>query len=170
VPTEIIIRSRNGVLFQPGEYTPTARDDRFTIHVAMLEVDDKGNSAPLGTHVTGQAHNTAPPNGDGPARSPGGVGHETLASVAEPEGARGATGVTALDERQPYGAASIRRSLPQADAELCARAVRTLPPRPTRQRARSRRAPAPVSVRQPALSGLTVRVPGPSVGEVASAR
>jgi hypothetical protein len=66
----------------------------------MLELDDEGNSAPPGKHVTGHEHKTAPPNGDGPARSPGGVGHETLANVAEPEAARGATGVTALDEDQ----------------------------------------------------------------------
>jgi quercetin dioxygenase-like cupin family protein len=47
VPTEIIIRPRNGVFFEPGEYhSHRATPDGFMTHVAMLEVDDEGNSAP----------------------------------------------------------------------------------------------------------------------------
>jgi hypothetical protein len=67
----------------PANNTPTARDDRFRIHVAMLELDDESNNAPPGKHVTGQAHNTAPPNGDGPACSPVSVTRRSQTSLSQ---------------------------------------------------------------------------------------
>jgi hypothetical protein len=49
----------------------------------MLELDDEGNSAPPGKHVTGHEHKTAPPNGDGPACSPASVTRRSQMSLSQ---------------------------------------------------------------------------------------
>ena len=59
-PVEII-RPGDRVFFEPGEeHWHGAAPDRFMIHIAMLEVDDGGNSATWGEHVTDAEYNAAP--------------------------------------------------------------------------------------------------------------
>src|SRR5918911_1134280 len=51
-PVEVI-RPGDRVFFEPGEeHWHGAAPTRFMLHVAMLEVDDQGNSATWGPHVT----------------------------------------------------------------------------------------------------------------------
>jgi quercetin dioxygenase-like cupin family protein len=48
-----VIRPGDGVFFEPGEeHWHGAAPDRFMTHLAMLVVDDEGNSAAWGQHVT----------------------------------------------------------------------------------------------------------------------
>ena len=56
-----VIRPGDRVFFEPGEeHWHGAAPDRFMIHIAMLEVDDGGNSATWGEHVTDAEYNAAP--------------------------------------------------------------------------------------------------------------
>ena len=53
-PVEVI-RPGDRVFFEPGEdHWHGATIDRFMTHLAMLEVDEAGNSAAWGDHVTDQ--------------------------------------------------------------------------------------------------------------------
>jgi quercetin dioxygenase-like cupin family protein len=59
-PVEVI-RSGDRVFFEPGEeHWHGAAPTRFMTHLAMLEVDDKGNSATWGDHVTDEEYGAAP--------------------------------------------------------------------------------------------------------------
>jgi quercetin dioxygenase-like cupin family protein len=59
-PVEII-RPGDRVFFEPGEdHWHGATPDRFMTHLAMLEVDDEGNSAVWGEHVTDAEYGAAP--------------------------------------------------------------------------------------------------------------
>jgi quercetin dioxygenase-like cupin family protein len=56
-----VIRPGDRVFFEPGEHhwhgaTPT----RFMAHLAMLDVDDRGNNATWGDHVTDAEYAAAP--------------------------------------------------------------------------------------------------------------
>jgi quercetin dioxygenase-like cupin family protein len=56
-----IIRAGDRVFFEPGEdHWHGASPDHFMTHVAMLEVDDEGNSASWGDHVTDEEYREAP--------------------------------------------------------------------------------------------------------------
>ena len=47
------IRPGDRVFFEPGEdHWHGAAPDRFMVHIAMVQVDDAGNSATWGQHVT----------------------------------------------------------------------------------------------------------------------
>jgi quercetin dioxygenase-like cupin family protein len=49
------------VFFAPGEeHWHGAAPDRFMTHLAMLEVDDEGNSANWGEHVTDEEYGQPP--------------------------------------------------------------------------------------------------------------
>jgi quercetin dioxygenase-like cupin family protein len=51
------IRPGDSVFFEPGEeHWHGASPTRFMTHIAMLEVDDKGNSATWGDHVTDEEY------------------------------------------------------------------------------------------------------------------
>jgi quercetin dioxygenase-like cupin family protein len=51
-PVEVI-RPGDRVFFEPGEeHWHGAAPNRFMTHIAMLDVDDKGNNATWGPHVT----------------------------------------------------------------------------------------------------------------------
>jgi quercetin dioxygenase-like cupin family protein len=55
-----VIRPGDRVFFEPGEeHWHGAAPDRFMTHLAMLEVDDDGNNATWGEHVTDEEHNAA---------------------------------------------------------------------------------------------------------------
>ena len=55
-PVEVI-RPGDRVFFEPGEdHWHGASPDRFMTHLAMLEVDDQGNSATWGDHVSDQEY------------------------------------------------------------------------------------------------------------------
>jgi quercetin dioxygenase-like cupin family protein len=55
------IRPGDRVFFEPGEeHWHGAAPDRFMTHLAMLEVDQNGNGATWGEHVTDQEYNAAP--------------------------------------------------------------------------------------------------------------
>jgi quercetin dioxygenase-like cupin family protein len=57
-----VIRPGDRVFFEPGEdHWHGAASSRFMTHLAMLEVDDQGNSATWGDHVTDEEYGTAPP-------------------------------------------------------------------------------------------------------------
>ena len=59
-PVEVI-RSGDRVFFEPGEeHWHGAAPTRFMTHLAMLEVDDEGNSATWGDHVTDEEYEAAP--------------------------------------------------------------------------------------------------------------
>jgi quercetin dioxygenase-like cupin family protein len=59
-PVEVI-RPGDRVFFESGEeHWHGAAPDRFMTHLAMLEVDDEGNNATWGDHVTDEEYNTAP--------------------------------------------------------------------------------------------------------------
>jgi len=52
-----VIRPGDRVFFEPGEdHWHGAAPDRFMTHMAMLDVDDKGNSATWGDHVTDEEY------------------------------------------------------------------------------------------------------------------
>jgi quercetin dioxygenase-like cupin family protein len=59
-PVEVI-RPGDRVLFEPGEdHWHGAASNRFMTHIAMLEVDDDGNPATWGDHVTEEEYGAAP--------------------------------------------------------------------------------------------------------------
>ena len=56
-----VIRPGDRVFFEPGEHHwHGAATARFMTHLAMLEVDDKGNSASWGDHVSDAEYAAAP--------------------------------------------------------------------------------------------------------------
>lgn len=56
-----VIRPGDRVFFEPGEENwHGAAPNRFMTHIAMLEVDDKGNSATWGEHVTDEEYGRQP--------------------------------------------------------------------------------------------------------------
>jgi len=59
-PVEVI-RPGDRVFFEPGEeHWHGAAPNRFMTHLAMLQVDEEGNSATWGEHVTDQEYGAAP--------------------------------------------------------------------------------------------------------------
>jgi quercetin dioxygenase-like cupin family protein len=55
-----VIRPGDRVFFEPGEHHwHGAAPDRFMTHIAMVEVDDEGNAATWGEHVTDEEYNAA---------------------------------------------------------------------------------------------------------------
>jgi quercetin dioxygenase-like cupin family protein len=57
-----VIRPGDRVFFGPGEeHWHGATASRFMTHVAMVEVDDDGNVASWGEHVTDEEYGAAPP-------------------------------------------------------------------------------------------------------------
>ena len=59
-PVEVI-RPGDRVVFEPGEdHWHGAAPTRFMTHIAMLEVDDEGNNATWGDHVTDEEYAAAP--------------------------------------------------------------------------------------------------------------
>ena len=59
-----LIRPGDRVFFEPGEeHWHGAAPTRFMTHVAMFEVDDEGNSATWGEHVTDAEYEAAPSTG-----------------------------------------------------------------------------------------------------------
>ena len=56
-----VIRPGDRVFFEPGEdHWHGACATRFMTHIAMLDVDDKGNNAEWGDHVTDEEYAQAP--------------------------------------------------------------------------------------------------------------
>lgn len=56
-----MIRPGDRVFFEPGEdHWHGAAAGRFMTHLAMLEVDDDGNAATWGAHVTDEEYGAAP--------------------------------------------------------------------------------------------------------------
>ena len=56
-----VIRPGDRVFFEPGEHHwHGAAPTRFMTHIAMLDVDEKGNSATWGDHVTDAEYAAAP--------------------------------------------------------------------------------------------------------------
>ena len=56
-----IIRAGDRVFFEPGEdHWHGAAPGKFMTHIAILEVDEKGNNATWGPHVTDQEYAAAP--------------------------------------------------------------------------------------------------------------
>ena len=56
-----VIRPGDRVFFEPGEeHWHGASANRFMTHVAMVEVDDEGNVADWGDHVTDDEYGAAP--------------------------------------------------------------------------------------------------------------
>jgi quercetin dioxygenase-like cupin family protein len=56
-----LIRPGDRVFFEPGEeHWHGAAATRFMTHIAMLEVDDEGNPAAWGEHVTDEEYGAAP--------------------------------------------------------------------------------------------------------------
>ncbi len=56
-----VIRPGDRVFFEPGEeHWHGASAKRFLIHIAIAEVDDAGNAADWGTHVTDAEYQAAP--------------------------------------------------------------------------------------------------------------
>ena len=56
-----VIRPGDRVFFEPGEeHWHGAAPDRFMTHLAMLEVDDEGNQATWGDHLTDEEYSAAP--------------------------------------------------------------------------------------------------------------
>jgi quercetin dioxygenase-like cupin family protein len=59
-PVEVI-RPGDRVFFEPGEeHWHGAAPDRFMTHLALLQVDDDGNSAAWGEHVTDEEYGQQP--------------------------------------------------------------------------------------------------------------
>jgi len=57
-----VIHPGDSVFFDPGEeHWHGAAPDRFMTHLAMFDVDDEGNSATWGAHVTDEEYLAAPP-------------------------------------------------------------------------------------------------------------
>jgi quercetin dioxygenase-like cupin family protein len=60
-----VIRPGDRVFFEPGEdHWHGAAANRFMTHLAMLEVDDEGNTATWGDHVTDEEYRAAPSIGE----------------------------------------------------------------------------------------------------------
>jgi quercetin dioxygenase-like cupin family protein len=60
-PVELI-RPGDRVFFEPGEeHWHGAHPNRFMTHIAMLQVDDQGNAADWGDHVSDDDYAQAPP-------------------------------------------------------------------------------------------------------------
>jgi quercetin dioxygenase-like cupin family protein len=60
-----VIRPGDRVFFEPGEqHWHGAARTRFMTHLAMLEVDDDGNPATWGEHVSDEEYGAAPPFDD----------------------------------------------------------------------------------------------------------
>jgi quercetin dioxygenase-like cupin family protein len=56
-----VIRAGDRVVFEPGEeHWHGAAPTRFMTHLAMSDVDDDGNSAIWGAHVTDEEYGAAP--------------------------------------------------------------------------------------------------------------
>jgi quercetin dioxygenase-like cupin family protein len=56
-----VIRPGDRVFFEPGgEHWHGAAPDRFMTHLAMVQVDDEGNAATWGEHVTDEEYSAAP--------------------------------------------------------------------------------------------------------------
>jgi quercetin dioxygenase-like cupin family protein len=56
-----VVRPGDRVFFEPGEeHWHGAAPNRFMMHLAMLEVDDEGNPATWGEHVTDEEYGAAP--------------------------------------------------------------------------------------------------------------
>ena len=63
-PVEVI-RAGDRVFFEPGEdHWHGAAPIRFMTHIAMLEVDEEGNSATWEDHVSDAEYASAPPIGE----------------------------------------------------------------------------------------------------------
>jgi quercetin dioxygenase-like cupin family protein len=59
-----VVRPGDRVFFEPGEdHWHGAAPNRFMVHLAMLDVDDEGNAAVWGEHVTDDEYAAAPPIG-----------------------------------------------------------------------------------------------------------
>jgi quercetin dioxygenase-like cupin family protein len=57
-----VIHPGDRVFFEPGEdHWHGAAPNRFMTHVAMVEVDDQGNSATWGEHVSDEEYDAAAP-------------------------------------------------------------------------------------------------------------
>lgn len=57
-----VIRAGDRVFFEPGEeHWHGAAPNRFMTHLAMQQVDDEGNAATWGAHVTDDEYGAAPP-------------------------------------------------------------------------------------------------------------
>jgi quercetin dioxygenase-like cupin family protein len=60
-----VIRPGDRVFFEPGEdHWHGAAPNRLMTHLAIAEVDDEGNVATWGTHVSDEEYRAAPPIGD----------------------------------------------------------------------------------------------------------
>jgi quercetin dioxygenase-like cupin family protein len=60
-----VIRPGDRVFFEPGEeHWHGATPSRFMTHLAMVEVDDEGNVATWGEHVTDEEYGAAPSSED----------------------------------------------------------------------------------------------------------
>ncbi len=60
-----VIRTGDRVFFDPGEeHWHGATATRFMTHIAIVQVDDAGNSATWGDHVTDEEYAAAPSIGD----------------------------------------------------------------------------------------------------------
>jgi quercetin dioxygenase-like cupin family protein len=60
-----VIRPGDRVFFEPDEeHWHGAAPNRFMAHLAMLQVDDEGNVAEWGDHVTDDEYAAAPPIGE----------------------------------------------------------------------------------------------------------
>jgi quercetin dioxygenase-like cupin family protein len=56
-----VIRPGDRVFFEPGEeHWHGAAPNRFMTHLAILQVDDEGNAATWGDHVTDEEYRAAP--------------------------------------------------------------------------------------------------------------
>jgi quercetin dioxygenase-like cupin family protein len=56
-----VIRPGDGVFFEPGEeHWHGAAPTRFMAHIAMLDVDEEGNNATWGDHVSDDEYGAAP--------------------------------------------------------------------------------------------------------------
>jgi quercetin dioxygenase-like cupin family protein len=57
-----VIRPGDRVFFEPGEvHWHGASATRFMTHLALIHVDDEGNNATWGEHVTDEEYGAAPP-------------------------------------------------------------------------------------------------------------
>ena len=57
-----VVRPGDRVFFEPGEeHWHGAAPNRFMTHIAMLDVDDQGDSATWGDHVSDADYASAPP-------------------------------------------------------------------------------------------------------------
>jgi len=60
-----VIRPGDRVFFEPGEdHWHGASPNRFMTHLAMLDVDDQGNAASWGDHVSDAEYSAAPAMGE----------------------------------------------------------------------------------------------------------